>query len=117
MPVTHSSEIESFEADGKRVQVLASEETGATDCLILRGVFTPGSGNPLHSHDGEELVIVLRGAGKYVIADQVVEVREGDVLRVPAGTNHSFIATRETESIGVFRAGTRTFAPDGTEVE
>jgi quercetin dioxygenase-like cupin family protein len=117
MPVTRSFEITTVELK-KRVQLVATPESGATDTFVLRGFFEAGSGNPPH-HDRQEVVVVLAGRGRYTIGDDAIEVSTGDVVLVPVPTGviHAFEAAEDFDAIAVFAAGTKTFAPDGNEME
>jgi quercetin dioxygenase-like cupin family protein len=117
MPVIRSFNVPTVEFEEKRVELVATPETGATEVYVLRGFFAAGSGNPLHSHDHQEIVVLLTGSGRYIIGDETTEVFAGDVVLVPVGVIHAFEAVEESEAIGVFPAGTKTFAPDGSELE
>lgn len=116
MPVTRATDLPAFDLDGKRVQLIASDEIGATETFVLRGVFEPGTGNPPHSHDHEEVVLFISGGGRYTIGDETVIVSTGDVVLVPTGVVNSFEASEHTDAVGVLPSGAKTFAPDGTEV-
>lgn len=43
---------------------------------------------PLHRHDVDEVVIVIDGVGSYTLDGEVSEVESGDVVFIPAGTEH-----------------------------
>lgn len=55
-----------------------------------RAVFEPGTGLPLHTHDVEESVLILRGEARVVLADQTVESTAGDATWVPQDVPHRF---------------------------
>jgi mannose-6-phosphate isomerase-like protein (cupin superfamily) len=64
------------------------------------------SGTPLHHHDDEEqLVMMLDGAMKVTIGDEVITLGAGQVCAIPAGTRHRF------ESISGECLFLETFAP------
>jgi quercetin dioxygenase-like cupin family protein len=44
---------------------------------------------PLHRHDVDEVVVVLDGQGAYSLAGEVSEVTPGEVVFIPAGTEHT----------------------------
>jgi quercetin dioxygenase-like cupin family protein len=49
----------------------------------------PGVASPKHSHPGEEIIYVLEGSLEYQVEGKPpVTVKAGDVLFVPAQTNH-----------------------------
>jgi quercetin dioxygenase-like cupin family protein len=45
------------------------------------------SGNP-HSHDIEQIFMILKGRVKLHIGDQVVEMAEGSIVRIPPNVVH-----------------------------
>jgi quercetin dioxygenase-like cupin family protein len=52
--------------------------------------FEPGTAFGMHSHPGEEVIYVLEGLLEYEIeGEQPVVLKDGDVLFIPAGKNHS----------------------------
>ncbi len=52
--------------------------------------FAPGAEFPSHSHPGEELVFIVKGALEYVVDGKpAVMLDTGDVLFIPAGAIHS----------------------------
>jgi quercetin dioxygenase-like cupin family protein len=48
----------------------------------------PGGGMPRHTNTVEHEQYVLRGRAKIGIGEEIVEVRPGSVLFIPAGTPH-----------------------------
>jgi mannose-6-phosphate isomerase-like protein (cupin superfamily) len=58
-------------------------------CHIL-----PGRSNPLHYHPNcEELLYMLAGQGRHTLNDEVVDLRAGMTIRVPAGVRHNLTNT------------------------
>ena len=43
---------------------------------------------PLHRHDVDEVVVVIDGVGAYTLDGEVNPVESGDVIFIPAGTEH-----------------------------
>ena len=52
----------------------------------------PGGGMPRHTNTVEHEQYVLRGRARIGLGDEVVEVKEGDVLFIPAGLHHWYEA-------------------------
>lgn len=50
----------------------------------------PDGGPPLHTHDTEESHIVLSGRVEYIIGERRFTVEAPYVVRIPAGTAHTF---------------------------
>jgi quercetin dioxygenase-like cupin family protein len=54
-------------------------------CHIL-----PGSQNPVHYHPNcEEVLYMLAGQGEHSFDGEMIELRAGSTLRVPAGVRHN----------------------------
>ena len=53
----------------------------------------PGRGADRHLHPYCETFVVLDGSARFTVREAVVEAGGGDVLTVPAGTPHAFVAT------------------------
>lgn len=50
---------------------------------------------PLHSHETEHEVFVLKGKGQIVLNDEKNDIESGYVIYVPPGITHQFINTGE----------------------
>ena len=61
----------------------------AREVVQVRVDFDPGYVAPRHTHPGEEIIYVLEGMLEYEIGGNLVTVKAGDVLFVPAATPHS----------------------------
>jgi quercetin dioxygenase-like cupin family protein len=48
---------------------------------------------PSHRHDVDEVVVVIDGEGSYELAGEVHDVGSGDVIFIPAGTEHGTVNT------------------------
>jgi mannose-6-phosphate isomerase-like protein (cupin superfamily) len=51
----------------------------------------PGCGPALHKHPYEEIFIVQEGQGTFVVGDEELVVRAGEIAIVPPGTPHKFV--------------------------
>ncbi len=81
----------------EQVTLMASRKVivGAQQ-TIVQLYLKRGTHVPLHRHTGEQLVYVLRGALKCVVAGREQVVREGEVLHVPPGITHQAEALDDT---------------------
>jgi len=60
------------------------------EAIQVRVDLRPGAAFPTHTHPGEEIIYVLKGAIEYRVEDKpAVTLNAGDVLFVPAGTAHA----------------------------
>ena len=69
-------------------KLFLKEPLRMTGLEVSLGVIPPGRGTPfLHRHrHNEELYIFVKGRGQFLIDNEVLEVREGTVIRVaPSG--------------------------------
>ena len=66
----------------------ADHGVGVT-CLIVDA--PPGRGPELHKHPYEEIFIVQEGEGTFVVGEEELVVRAGEVAIVPPDTPHKFV--------------------------
>lgn len=73
------------------------DATGATSCEISFGSLPTGAAIPFfHSHkSNEENYIILSGAGRFQVNDDVFDVAEGSVIRVSTGCDRNLKCTSE----------------------
>jgi uncharacterized cupin superfamily protein len=77
-----------WEARGART-ALGAEQTGVTHFRLRPGKRSPFT----HRHTGaEEIYVILRGAGKVKLGDEVSEVRPLDAIRVAPAVARAFEA-------------------------
>ena len=72
-------------------QVLISSDE-APNFAMRKFTMEPGGGMPRHTNTVEHEQYVLRGRARIGLGDEVVEVKEGDVLFIPAGLHHWYEA-------------------------
>lgn len=65
----------------------ARRALGSSNLGVSRETLAPGFRVPFgHTHrEQEEVYVVLRGSGRIKIDDEIVELGEGDLVRVPPG--------------------------------
>jgi quercetin dioxygenase-like cupin family protein len=82
------------DADGGRVFTGADHGAGVSVVLIDA---KPGDEQSPHVHPVEEIVVVHDGAASFFLgAQQARIVRAGQVVRVPAGASHRWVATGDS---------------------
>ena len=71
------------------------DATGASSCEISFGTLPTGAAVPFfHSHkENEENYIILSGAGKFQVNDDVFDVAEGSVIRVATNCDRNLKCT------------------------
>lgn len=80
-------------AEKVKIRWLVSERDGAGH-FVMR-LFEIGSGGrtPLHAHDWEHEVYIIRGEGKLLFEGREVPFSEGHFAFLPGGAEHSFVNT------------------------
>ncbi len=71
-------------------QVAGGDAT--VDCTLHYSTVEPGAGAPLHTHEADELIVVLEGRlrGRLGDAEQIVEANQ--TMVIPKGVPHGFNA-------------------------
>ena len=72
------------------IQWLINEKAGAENFAMRRFTMKAQGIIPLHTHDWEHEVYVLKGKGTVLYEDQEQPVGENDVIFVPTGKDHGF---------------------------
>jgi quercetin dioxygenase-like cupin family protein len=68
---------------------------GSSVCVFVTD-FPPGQGPVLHRHPYEETFVVHEGVATFTAGDETIEATVGQVVVVPAGTDHRYVnATQE----------------------
>ena len=57
---------------------------------------------PAHSHDSEQMTYILSGSMTLRLPDMEVTLKEGDVLHIPSGVEHSAFAHEDTLDLDIF---------------
>lgn len=94
MSVKHADEVARVRVQagsGTERQVLIGPEEGPNFAL-RRFIMQPGGGMPKHTNTVEHEQYVLRGSATIGIGAEEFEVRQGDVVFIPAGTPHWYRA-------------------------
>ena len=90
------------ELDLEKVTAMVSRKVVTGDSLTLAQVYLKrGAHVPLHLHDKEQMVYVLKGRVRWLVAGQEMIVTQGEVLRVPSGVMHQAEALDDTFQISI----------------
>lgn len=96
---------------------LATPSRGAAEVSLIRQRQLPGGGNPSHTHDREEVILVIAGTVTVTVADERLDLGPSDTIIVPPRTSHRIenAGAEAAEWLLVAPAGVRFFGADGTE--
>ncbi|MFH1229460.1 MAG: cupin domain-containing protein [Candidatus Aenigmatarchaeota archaeon] len=76
-----------------------SPETGLSDIIVCMNVLYPGKINSEfrmtrgHMHNAEEVYIVLKGRGHFMVGKKKISIKSGDLLTIPKNKWHRTINT------------------------
>lgn len=77
--------------------------TGAPEAAVDRLVIEAGGAVPAHVHDASvEILYVVEGRVEMVIGGVKQAAGPGDVVRIPAGVEHSAVATTRLVAVQVY---------------
>jgi quercetin dioxygenase-like cupin family protein len=103
--------------EGNHVAGVATRLSGAQQVEMWVGRMEAGSGTPPHNHDTEEVVHILRGSGRALVAGREMHYRSGDTLILPAGHVHQIFADTESEFVSAMPMGGTVTLADGTLID
>jgi|ERR1700722_1533525 len=112
------SEIKQYSMYGNSYKALATQTMGAQEFEIWRSSIGVGSKTPKHSHETEELFILLKGEILAVIGDKEVRCVAPATLICPANIPHQLlnVGQEPTDQILVLGAGSKIFDIQGKEI-
>lgn len=86
--------------EGIERKIITGERMMLAQIFLKRGAVVP-----LHSHDNEQLTYILEGALRFWIGNEEsepIDVRAGEVLRIPSNVPHKAEALEDTLDVDVF---------------
>ena len=78
-------------------KIVAGEREMLAQIYLKRGALVP-----MHSHESEQMTYVLQGALRFLVDNEEIIVREGEVLHIPAHAPHQAEALEDTFELDVF---------------
>jgi mannose-6-phosphate isomerase-like protein (cupin superfamily) len=91
VPVLHENEVEELDLPGRRFRwLIADDRIRAQHCSSCVIRIPPGEKvRPAHSHPrGEEVIYIISGSGRVLVAGEVAEIRSGSAILFPQGAVH-----------------------------
>lgn len=77
-------------ASGVRMAMMVGRQDGAPHFAMRSFRVDRGGHTPRHAHDYEHEVFIVEGAGEVLLEGAFHPVRAGDVIYVPADSEHQF---------------------------
>lgn len=74
---------------------ITRQQIDATSCTIVRYLYAPDARFPEHTHEQEQVTIVLRGPIHFTVEGVTKLYHPGDVLIIPPNAVHSARAPKE----------------------
>ena len=119
MSVIDNSTIQQFSLPGLVHQTLASHKDGLQNTEVWMQTVEPGGETPVHYHDCEEVIVILKGSGRLSIDGKAIEFGPNSTLITPPDIVHQ-LANSGTEEIVLIASFSSTpakvFTPDGEEL-
>jgi quercetin dioxygenase-like cupin family protein len=78
-------------------KIVAGEREMLAQIYLKRGALVP-----MHSHESEQMTYILQGALKFLVGNEEIVVREGEVLHIPSQVLHQAEALEDTLELDVF---------------
>jgi quercetin dioxygenase-like cupin family protein len=100
VPVIHETDADEMDLPGRHLRWLVSEHgVKAAHCSACVIRVAPGEKvRPAHSHpNGDEVIYVIQGSGRVLVAGEVAAVREGSAVLFPRGAVHMLHNTGREE--------------------
>lgn len=79
-----------------RSKIALSENVMLAEVEVRRGTTTPS-----HSHENEEMVIVLKGAWRFYLPTGELTLEANQMLSIPAGVEHSSEVLEDTLALNI----------------
>ncbi len=100
VPSVHETDVTELDLPGRHLRwVVGDGGLTAAHCSTCVIRVAPGEKvRPAHSHPhGEEVIYIIRGTGRVLVAGEVAEVREGSSVLFPQGAVHMLHNTGDEE--------------------
>ena len=119
MSVIDNSTIQQFSLPGLVHQTLASHKDGLQNAEVWMQTVQSGGETPIHYHDCEEVIVILKGSGQISIAEKIEKFAPNSTLIIPPDTVHQLVNSGTEEIILVASFSStpaKVFTPDGEEL-
>lgn len=105
MAVVQNDTIPHFQLPGLTHQTLAGPEHGMKALEMWQQTIAPGAGTPVHRHDCEEAILIVRGSGRLTIEGVDTDFGPNSTLQIPRNVIHQIVNTGSEEMFLVAALG------------
>lgn len=95
------------------MRTLASPSLGASELSVWEVVMDAGQCGPVHHVDLEQVWTLLSGDLRVEVNDEVLTLREGDTVCLPAHASRQITAAADMRAVVASPAGPHVTTPDG----
>ncbi len=114
MAVKDNSVIEKQNLPGLEHQTLAGPKDGLVGMEVWMQTIASGAATPVHRHDCEEVIVVLKGSGTCMAEGETTEFGPNSTLVVPRNAVHQICNTGDSD---MFIVATLGMAPARVETQ
>ncbi len=119
MSVKNNSTMQEYSLPGLVHQTLASHNDGLNGTEVWMQQVKPGGETPIHYHECEEVVVIIKGSGRLSIDGKAIAFASNSTLIIPPAVVHQIVNTG-TEDILLIASFSSTpakvYTPDGEEL-
>lgn len=105
MSVIRNELLPRFSLPGLQHQTVAGPEHGLRTLEMWVQHIAPGTGTPVHRHNCEEVILVLRGSGRLHLSGEDLDFSANTTLQIPPDAVHQIINTGSEEMFLVAALG------------
>ena len=91
MSVISNSTIQKFSLPGLVHQTIASHKDGLEKIEVWMQTVEPGGETPVHYHDCEEVIVIIRGSGRLSVDEKTIEFGPNSTLIIPSDIVHQLV--------------------------
>lgn len=120
MAILNNEQIARFQIPGISHQTLAGPEHGIRTLEMWRQTVAPGTGTPMHRHDCEEVILVVRGSGRLTVEGVEMDFGADTTLQVPRNAVHQIVNTGQEEMLLIAALGqspVQVYTPDQQPIQ
>lgn len=117
--VVNHADVQEFVMVGNHMRGLATQSRGARQIEVWSSTVEAGQSTPIHSHNAEEVIVILKGKGEARrIGIETIQFEGPCTLILPGNERHQMAntGTEPYESIAVVPIGSKIFDENGVEM-